>query len=95
MNYHDIKYTFTPTDETKKWYEMEDTTLSERYDEFFAKYPRQYKKAVNGEISRFKRSDDPIENKKMIAMDISHENQERSRELLFKIMKDHIDRWWD
>ncbi len=95
MDYHDIKYDFIPTDETEKWYEMKDTHISEKYDEFFAKYPRQYKRALSGEISRFNRSEDPIENKKLIAMDISHENQERSRELLFKIMSDHIERWWD
>lgn len=94
-DYHDTKYDFIPTDDTKKWYSMQDTLLSERFDEFFAKYPRQHKRALNGEINRFRRSEDPIENKRLLAMEIAHENQERSRELLFKIMSDHIERWWD
>lgn len=95
MDYHKIKHDFIPTDDTKKWYEMKDIQISERYDEYFAKYPRQYKRVLNGEIKRFRRDEDPIENRKLIAMEIAHENQERSRELLFKIMNDHIERWWD
>ncbi len=95
MDYHDTKYDFVPTDETKKWYEMQDTLLSERFDEYFAKYPIQYKKVISCEINRFRRSEDPIENKKLIAMEIAHENHERCRTLIFKIMNNHIERWWD
>jgi hypothetical protein len=95
MDYHDSKIDFVPTDSTQMWYEMIDTQMSERFDEFFKKYPRQYRRALSGEVSRFRRSENPIENKKLIAMEIAHENQERSRELLFKIMSDHIERWWD
>ncbi|CAB4158663.1 hypothetical protein UFOVP699_24 [uncultured Caudovirales phage] len=95
MDYHDTKYDFVPTDETKKWYEMQDTLLSERFDEYFAKYPIQYKKVISCDINRFRRSEDPIENKKLIAMEIAHENHERCRTLIFKIMNNHIERWWD
>jgi hypothetical protein len=94
MDYHETKYDFIPTDETKKWYTMEDEVVSERFDEFFAKYPRQYKRVLSGEVNRYRK---PAEekDKKLIAMEIAHENHERSRELLFKILNSHIERWWD
>lgn len=93
-DYHDIDYTFVPTDETKKWYTMDDTVVWENYDEYFEKYPRQYKRVLSGEINRFQSSIKP-EDKKRIAMEIAHENQERSRKLLFKIMEQNIEYWWD
>ena len=88
------KYEFVPTDETKKWYTMEDELVADRFDAYFAKYPLQHKRVLAGKIDRYQR---PIEQKdpKLIAMEIAHENSERCRKLLFQIMSDHIDRWWD
>ncbi len=99
IDYHDVEYEFVPTDETKQWFEMKDTTHSENYDEYFAKYPRQYKKVLNGEdvLSKYLEKDDIMDSndKRRIAMFIAHENQERSRKLLFKIMEENIERWWN
>jgi len=99
IDYHDVSYEFVPTDETKKWFEMKDTTHSESYDEYFAKYPRQYKKILNGEdtLSKYLKPDDVMDSndKHIIAMFIAHENQERSRKLLFKIIEENIESWWD
>jgi hypothetical protein len=94
MEYHETKYDFIPTDETKKWYTMEDELVSERFDEFFKKYPRQHKRVLSGEVNRYRR---PAEekDKKLIAMEIAHENHERCRELLFKILNNNIEKWWD
>jgi hypothetical protein len=94
MDYHEIKLKFVPTDETEKWFRMEDTIVSERFDEYFKKYPLQYKRVLSGEINRFDRDGEEKE-KNLIGMEIAHENQERCRKLLFKIMERHIDGWWD
>ena len=94
IDYHDIKFEFIPTDETKKWFEIKDTMLSENYDEYFAKYPRQYKRVLSGEVNRFRRSAKE-KNKQEIAMEIALENQNRSRKLLFKILDQQINQWWD
>jgi hypothetical protein len=32
---------------------------------------------------------------KSIAIEIANNNQECSRKLLFKIMEENIDKWWD
>ena len=94
MDYQEIKLKFVPTDETEKWFRMEDTIVSERFDEYFKKYPLQYKRVLSGEINRFDREAEEKE-KIIIGMEIAHENQERCRKLLFKIMERHIDGWWD
>lgn len=94
MDYHDTKYDFVPTDETEQWYKMEDKLVSENFDDYFKKYPIQYKKVLSGEVNRF--IGEPGEkDKKIIAMEIAHENQDRCRKLLFKIMERHIEGWWD
>ena len=94
MDYHNSEINFVPTDETKKWFTMEETKISENFNEYFKKYPRQYKRVLMGEINRFNR---PIEDKdkKIIAMEIAHENHERCKNLIFKMMNNHIERWWD
>jgi len=74
---------------------LEIEIVSERFDEYFERYPRQYKRAVSGELNLFTRNEDEKENKKIYAMEIAHENQDRSRKLLFKLLERNIERWWD
>ena len=94
MDYHNTEYDFVPTDETEKWFRMEDTLISENFDDYFKKYPRQYKKVLSGELNRYGKEIDETD-KQRIAMEIAHENQERCRKLIFKIMSDEILHWWD
>jgi hypothetical protein len=94
MEYHKTRYEFVPTDETKKLFTMEDEIISDRFEEYFAKYPRQYKRVLSGEVNRYRRPADEKDNM-LIAMEIAHENQERCRKLIFKIMSDCIEEWWD
>jgi hypothetical protein len=75
-------------------YEWTDPIYDESFEEYFKKYPRQYKRALAGEFNRnlesIKKHDEDI-----IAMEISWENQKRSRKLLFRILEQNITRWWD
>lgn len=98
MDYHKTRNYFVETDKThgtEKTYEWKHEELSENFDEYFKKYPRQFEKAYTGKLSRFRRYDDESENKQIYAMEISHENQERCKRLLFKILNDNILKWWD
>jgi len=94
MDYHKTEYEFVPTDETEKWFTMEDELISENFDEYFKKYPRQYKRVMSGEINRFRREPEE-KDKKLIAMEIAHENQERCHRLLFNLLSNNIRKWWD
>jgi len=100
-DYHESKFNFldvTDKDGLPEKYKdskrLEIDVISERFDEYFERYPRQYKRVMSGEVSRFNY---PIEekDKKLIAMEIAHENQDRSRKLLFKLLDNNISRWWD
>jgi len=98
MDYHKTKNYFVKTDDEfagEETYEWKSSELTENFDEFFNKYPRQYKKAVSGELKRFTRYDDETKNKQIYAMEIAHENQERCHRLLFKILANNIRKWWD
>lgn len=78
----DIK--FIPTDETEKWFTVGSTIIRDNLIEYFYKYRRQHRLL-----------DKTDKNTKHIAIEIAHNNQERSRKLLFKIMEENIDKWWD
>ena len=58
-------------------------TLKENLSDFFSKYPRIYKK--------YRMEKD----KKLIARKISQENHNRAKKLLFKILEEKIEYWWD
>ena len=66
---------------------------SEYSDDYFKKYPLIYKRVLNGDglINREGREDD----KQLIAMSIGYINHDRARKLLFKIMEENIEGWWD
>jgi len=52
-----------------------------------------HKRVLKGEgvFGRDGREDD----KQIIAMNIGHINHDRARKLLFKLMEENIERWWD
>lgn len=89
--------------ETKNWFEdvpgkegcssWESKLISENFDDYFKKYPLIHKRVLNGEgvFGREGREED----KHIIAMNIGHINHERARKLLFKLMEENIESWWD
>jgi|688.fasta_scaffold502749_2 hypothetical protein len=95
LEYIDSEFEFVPTDETGKWYTMESTVLRNDLDEYFKRYPRQYKRVVNGEIRWLTNSSIDITNKEHVAMCIAYENQQRCRRLLFKLLEQRLDDCWD
>ena len=94
---------YTDYHKTKHWFEdvpgkeglssWESKLLEENFDDYFKKYPLIYKRVLDGEgvFGRDGREDD----KQIIAMNIGHINHERARKLLFKLMEQNIERWWD
>lgn len=95
MDYEESENWFEDIDDKPGFSEWKHRTLSERYDEYFAKYPRQYKRVLSGELNMFKHKEVDSDNKRIIAMEIAHENQARCQRLLFTLMESNIERWWD
>jgi hypothetical protein len=95
MDYHKDRQWFTPVEGQPTLSQWNSEVTEENFDEYFKKYPRIYKRVMNGEGPFTLDGKDESEIKKIIAMNIGHINQERVFDLLFKIIKQDIRGWWD
>jgi hypothetical protein len=93
MDYHKDRVWFTDCEDRPGSSLMNSEQVWEKFDDYFKKYPLVYKRVMNGEgvFSLEGREDD----KHVIAMNIAHLNHDRARKLLFKIMEENIEGWWD
>ena len=91
MDYHKTKHWFEPAG--KEGYSTwESKEIYENFDDYFAKYPLIYKRVMNGEgWLKIENEND----KDRIASNIAHINHDRARKLLFKIIEQNIEKWWD
>ena len=90
-DYHKSKHWFTP-DEKEGYNVWNSRTLEENFNDYFKKYPLIYKRVMNGE-GPFKL--DGSNDKQRIAMNIGRINEKRAHDLLFKIINENINKWWD
>lgn len=94
-DYAKDKHWFEPCEDKKGYSEWKSENVWEKYNDYFKKYPLVYKRVINGEgIFEFDNVVD-TKNKQRIAMNIAHLNQERAHKLLFNIIQQNIERWWD
>ena len=93
LDYTENDFWFEDVEDKPGYSTMESKNIWEKYDDYFKKYPLIYKRVINGEgvFNLVGREDD----KQIIAMNISKINQERAHKLLFKIMEENIQNWWD
>lgn len=92
MDYEKTKHWFEDVPDKPGYSTWESRQLEENFDDYFAKYPLIYKRVMNGE-GWLKIEDE--NDKHLIASNIAHINHDRARKLLFKIMEQEIERWWD
>lgn len=92
MDYCKTKHWFEPIEDKPGYSTLKSKELEENFDDYFAKYPLIYKRVISGE-GIFKL--DKANYKRTIAMNIAHINHDRARKLLFKIMEENIEGWWD
>jgi hypothetical protein len=95
MDYHKDRVWFTDCEDRPGSSLYNSEEVWENYDEFFKKYPLVYKRVLKGEGPFTLDGRDESEMKRIIAMSIAHINQDRARKLLFKIMEENIEGWWD
>jgi hypothetical protein len=87
LDYDETKYDFIPVKDNPNLKEMVKIILSETYDEFLKKYPSSVRKVL-----REKGKD--LE-KDVLCHYVARHNQEKARKLLFKLLEQKIERWWD
>jgi len=100
MDYHETKWDFLDISDKPGFKELDMQTTSERFDEFFKKYPLVYKKILADKSLQIfslepREGETETDAKQRIAMNIGRYNHERARKLLFKIMEENIECWWD
>lgn len=95
MGYHKNKTWFVPCDDGTGNSLMESKQVWENFDEYIEKYPLIYKRVMNGDGMFTLDGRDEEHIKKIVAMNIAHINHDRARKLLFKIMEENIEKWWD
>jgi hypothetical protein len=95
MDYHKDRVWFTDVIDRpgNSLYNSEE--VWENYDELFKKYKLIYRKVLKGEGPFTLDGRDEADIKRIIAMNICHINQQRAQNLLFKIMNENINSWWD
>ena len=94
-DYSEYKYWFEDCKDQPGYSTWEKELIWEKYDEYFKKYPLIYLRVLNGEGMFSLKDREPGEIKNLIAMNIGHINHNRARKLLFKIMEENIEGWWD
>jgi hypothetical protein len=88
-DFQNSEFNFIPIPNSEN-YEMKSKVLHEDFDSYFAKYPRIHKQVMEMENPPFRN------NEKMgIAINIAHINHKRAKKLLFNIMEENIEKWWD
>lgn len=95
MDYHKDRIWFTPVEDNSGNSLWNSEEVWEKYDDYFAKYPLVYKKVLKGEGIFTLDGRDEADMKRVIAMNIAHLNHDRARKLLFKIIEENIEGWWD
>ena len=84
MDYHESDYNWIDSESFPGMYELDIVEKSERFDEYFKKYPLIYRCVPDLNAPEIK-----------IALQIAHTNHSRARKLLFNILEQNIERWWD
>lgn len=84
-DYYEMKVETIPVDGSSLK-EMKFNVLSERYDEYLNKYKSSVRKVLKkeGELD-----------KDTLCMLVARHNQEKARKLLFNILNERIEGWWD
>jgi hypothetical protein len=87
LDYQETEFKFIPI-EGEDLSEMKIEHISDNLGDYFNKYPKIYEKALIENNLDFT-------DKHRIAMYMSRMNHERARKLLFKILEENIEKWWD
>ena len=80
--------------ENSEYLSYESKGISENFDDYINKYPLIHRQVLNGK-GPFKIEGSGYDLKKTISMNIAHINSKRAHKLLFKILEENIERWWD
>ena len=89
--YHETKWNWDDYEKNgDEFFELKSETISEHFEDYFKKYPRTFKQVKEGGGCGF-----DISEKEGMAYAVGHVNHDRAVKLLFKLLENHIQEWWD
>lgn len=91
LDYVKYKFDFIPTEdqhEGEDTFTMEQTIVSENYDTFLQKYPNSVRAIMKKDVRT-------ATDKGLLCLHVAQYNQEKAHKLLFKILNERINYWWD
>ena len=85
-DYYEMKVETIPVEDNPNLKEMKFDVISEKYDEYLNKYKSSVRQILKkeGELD-----------KETLCMLVARHNQEKARKLLFNILNEKIEGWWD
>jgi len=86
LDYEDSKFRFEPIEGNENLKKMEINILTENYNEYLKKYPSSVRKVLKNK---------PNLDKRDLCFYVAKHNQEKAHNLLFKILKERMQWWWD
>ena len=94
MDYHESDYNWLDIEDEPDYKELEIVEVSERYDEYFNQHRAAVRKILaNKEHQIFELTEEKY--KKRLAMNLSHYNEKRAQDILFRLLNRDIRGWWD
>lgn len=68
-------------------FELKQDVITDNLNEYFKKYKNTHKEVLKGDVKHL--SNDSV------ALKISNKNHEKAKKLLFTILNNHIENWWE
>jgi hypothetical protein len=95
MSYTEDTHWFKPCEDNPEYSTWESENVWERYNEYFAKYPLCHKRAIQYIKDHQKSFTNDYTNKQLVAIVMGNLRQQKCKDLIFKIMSQDINKWWD
>lgn len=95
MDYAEDRVWFTPCEDRPGSSLYNSEEVWEKYNEYFAKYPLCYKRAIQYIKKHHRSFVNDHTDKKLVAMIMGDLRQAKCKDLIFKIMGQDINKWWD
>ena len=95
MDYHESEILFLDIEDKPDYSEIKMNTISEDFDSYFKKYPTWKKRAINYIKENQNGFTNDHNDRKLVAMIMGDLRQEKAKELVFKIISNKINSWWD
>ena len=86
QKYQKSEFSFLEKKDNPKLFELDIKVIEDNLDEYFKKYPLSYKKAMQS-YTRDSRTGQ--------ALSLGHYMHNKARKLLFKVLENNIEGWWD